>query len=82
MLFSGERTEEILAIDEALTRLQERDARIGKIGDYRFFEGSLWGRPPKPSQLSPAPPRCGWDAAQGWLFKEVKPVNHPQQGTS
>jgi len=51
MLFSEERTEEILPIDEALTRLQERDARLGEIGDYRFFEGSLWGRPPKPSHF-------------------------------
>ena len=51
MLFSEERTEEILAIDEALMRLQERDARIGEIGDYRFFEGSLGARPPKPSHF-------------------------------
>ena len=46
MLASEER-KQILAIDEVLTRLQERDARIGEIEDYRFFEGSLWGRPPK-----------------------------------
>jgi len=51
MLFSEERTEEILAIDEARTRFQVRDAPFGEIGDYRFFEVSLWGRPPKPSHF-------------------------------
>jgi hypothetical protein len=39
MLVSEERTKELLAIDEVLTRLQERDARVEEIGNCRFFEG-------------------------------------------
>jgi hypothetical protein len=51
MLASEERTKDVVAIDEVLTRLQERDARIAEIEDYRFFEGSRWGRPPKASHF-------------------------------
>ena len=39
MLVSEERTKELLVIDEVLTRLQERDARIEEIGNCRFFGG-------------------------------------------
>ena len=77
MLVSEERTKELLAIDEVLTRLQERDARIEEIGNCRFFGGPLWCRP-SPSHFR-RPWQCAWDAVQWWLSKELKPLNHPQE---
>jgi|SRR5215831_3468695 len=76
-LVSEERTKELLAIDEVLTRLQERDARIEEIGNCRFFGGPLWCRP-SPSHFR-RPWQCAWDAVQWWLSKELKPLNHPQE---
>jgi RNA polymerase sigma factor (TIGR02999 family) len=81
MLVSEERTEEILAIDEALTRLKERDARIGEIVECRFFGGLTVEETSEALSLSPATVKRGWDAARVWLFKELRPADRPQQGT-
>jgi RNA polymerase sigma factor (TIGR02999 family) len=80
MLVSEERTEEILAIDEALTRLKERDPRIGEIVECRFFGGLTVEETSEALSLSPATVKRGWDAARAWLFKELKPVDRPQRG--
>jgi RNA polymerase sigma factor (TIGR02999 family) len=81
MLVSEERTEEILAIDEALTRLKERDARIGEIVECRFFGGLTLEETAEALSLSPSTVKRGWDAARVWLFKELRPADRPQQGT-
>jgi RNA polymerase sigma factor (TIGR02999 family) len=80
MLVSEERTEEILAVDEALTRLKERDARFGEIVECRFFGGLTVEETAEALSLSPATVKRGWDTARAWLFKELKPVDLPQRG--
>src|SRR5262249_28822385 len=81
MLVSEERTEEILAIDEALARLKETDARIGAIVECRFFGGLTIEETAEALSLSRATVTRGWDTARVWLFKELRPADRLKQGT-
>ena len=73
VLVSEERSEELLALDEALSRLQEQDERIGKIVECRFFGGLSVEETADTLSISPATVKRGWNVARSWLYRELQP---------
>ena len=72
LLVSAERSEELIALDEALTRLSTADDRLGRIVECRFFGGLTVEESADALGLSPATVKRGWTTARAWLFHELK----------
>jgi RNA polymerase sigma-70 factor (ECF subfamily) len=71
ILPSPERSPEILALDEALTRLTELDARQSKIVEMRFFAGMSEEEIGDALGISARTVKRDWRVAKAWLFKEL-----------
>jgi RNA polymerase sigma-70 factor (ECF subfamily) len=75
LVFSLPRSEQFIALDEALTRLAEEDRRQSQIVEMRFFGGldeeeiaSLLG-------ISTRTVKRDWRIAKAWLFRELNRKN-------
>jgi RNA polymerase sigma factor (TIGR02999 family) len=71
ILPSPERSPEILALDEALTRLAELDVRQSKIVEMRFFAGMSEEEIGDALGISARTVKRDWRIAKAWLFKEL-----------
>ena len=60
--------EELLALDDALTRLSVSNERLGKIVLCRVFGGLTIDETAEALELSPASVKRGWAVARSWLF--------------
>lgn len=72
LLCSAEKADEILALEEALKRLEEIDERCSKIVEYRFFGGLNIEETAGVLGVSSATVKRGWQFAKTWLFQEIK----------
>lgn len=63
--------ERMLALDEALQRLEKRDERKGKIVMLRYFAGLSIEETAKALELSPATVKREWQFARTWLYREM-----------
>jgi RNA polymerase sigma factor (TIGR02999 family) len=68
---ASERAEDLLALDDALTRLIEMDGRRGKIVELRVFGGLSVEETAEALQVSPATVMRDWRVAKGWLVREL-----------
>jgi len=66
-----ERSAEVLALDHALNRLVEIDARKGQIVELRFFGGLSIEETAEVLQVSPGTVMRDWTLAKAWLRKEM-----------
>lgn len=71
-LVSEARGEELLALDEALSRLQQRDANLARIVECRFFGGLTIEETAEAIGVSPATVKRGWSLARALLYRELK----------
>lgn len=71
MLPTPERSSEIVALDEALTRLAELDQRQSKIVEMRFFAGMSEEETGEALGISARTVKRDWRIARAWLFKEL-----------
>jgi RNA polymerase sigma factor (TIGR02999 family) len=67
-----EHSEEITALDEALTRLADLDARQVRIVELRFFGGLTMEETAEYIGLSVATTKREWAIAKAWLSREIK----------
>jgi RNA polymerase sigma factor (TIGR02999 family) len=72
ILPSPERAPEIVALDEALSRLAELDERQSKIVEMRFFAGMSEEETANALGITARTVRRDWRIAKAWLFKELK----------
>jgi RNA polymerase sigma factor (TIGR02999 family) len=72
MLVSAERCEELLALDEALDRLDEREPRLARIVECRCFGGLTVDETAEALAVSTATVKRGWSLARTWLFRELQ----------
>jgi len=72
MLVSAERSEELLALDEALGRLDEREPRLARIVECRCFGGLTVDETAEALAISSATVKRGWSLARTWLFRELQ----------
>ena len=64
--------DELLALDEALDRLEKVDARAAEVVKLCFFAGLTQEQAAKELGVSLATAERLWSFARAWLFKEVK----------
>lgn len=70
-LFSDEQAEELVALDEALTRLAVADPRAARVVELRFFGGLSEAETAQALDISPKTAQRDWLVARAWLRKEV-----------
>ena len=64
--------EALLALDEALRRLDQHDPRQGRIVECRFFGGMAIQETADVLGISPATVKRGWAMAQAWLYRDLR----------
>lgn len=74
-------SEEILAVDEAVRRLEETDAQAGKVVRLRFFAGLSVDETARALDLSPRTIAREWAYARAWLHDALKGEEHTEHGT-
>jgi RNA polymerase sigma factor (TIGR02999 family) len=67
-----ERPEHILALDEALVRLADIDARQARIVECRYFAGMSVEETGAALGISPATVKRDWVLARAWLNRELR----------
>jgi RNA polymerase sigma factor (TIGR02999 family) len=72
VLAAPERGPEILALDEALNRLAQLDARQSKIVELRFFAGMTEEEAGHVLGISTRTVKRDWRIAKAWLYKELQ----------
>lgn len=68
---SNERSEEIVALDDALTRLAELDERKSRVFEMKFFAGLNFEEIAEVLQMSTVTIKRDWSFAKNWLSKEI-----------
>ncbi len=70
-------SEEILALDEALSRLRVRDALATQIVELRFFAGLSIEETAEAVEVSPRTVKREWQVARAWLHRELTKDSNP-----
>jgi RNA polymerase sigma factor (TIGR02999 family) len=65
------KTEELIALDDALGRLAEQDERAAKVVECRFFGGYTIAETADVLDVSRSTVKRDWRAAQAWLNREL-----------
>lgn len=64
-------SEEVLALDEALSRLEERDETMASVVKLRYFAGLTVPETARALELAPRTVDRQWRAAKAWLYREL-----------
>lgn len=68
---SNERADEIVALDDALTRLAALDERKSRVVEMKFFAGLNFEEIAEVLQMSIITIKRDWSFAKNWLSKEI-----------
>ena len=68
---SGEKSIDLEALDEALTRLAELDERQARVVELRYFSGLSLEETAEVLHISLATVKSDWKWAKAWLYKEI-----------
>jgi RNA polymerase sigma factor (TIGR02999 family) len=63
--------DDILALDDALRRLEARNERCGRVVECRFFAGMSIDETAAALAVSPATVKRDWTLARAWLHREL-----------
>ena len=66
------RPADLLALDEALARLEQMDERQARVVEFRFFAGMEIEETAEVLGISPATVKRDWMAARAWLNRELE----------
>ena len=80
VVLSDDHLEELLSLDQALTRLQAMDARLCRIVEHRYFGGLTVEETARVMNLSPATIKRDWKTAKAWLRRELSETGEPLRG--
>lgn len=72
MLVSAERSEDLLALDEALNQLEGHQPRLARIVECRCFGGLTVDETAEALDVSTATVKRGWSLARAWLYRMLK----------
>ena len=70
-------SEDILALNEALDRLQRFDQRQSQIVELRFFGGLTINEVAEILNISPATIKREWSIARAWLYAQIRGTAEP-----
>ena len=68
---------DLVAVDEALTNLEQRDPRKAQIVSLRYFAGLSIEETAAALDLSPATVKNEWAFARAWLYRALGPIGEP-----
>lgn len=71
LVMAASRSEELIALDEALQRLGAFDARLARVVECRFFGGMSIEETAEAMGTSPATVKRDWTLARAWLNREL-----------
>jgi RNA polymerase sigma-70 factor, ECF subfamily len=71
MVMARDRSTELVALDEALTRLAEFDVRKSRVVELRFFGGLSVDETARVLGVSLNTVKRDWTSARAWLYREV-----------
>jgi RNA polymerase sigma factor (TIGR02999 family) len=71
-LVSDARSEELLALDEALERLSQQDSTKSKIVELRYFGGLTVPQTADVLKLAPRTVEREWTLAKAWLYRALR----------
>jgi RNA polymerase sigma factor (TIGR02999 family) len=71
-IVSQERAGELVALDEALTRLAAMDERKSKVVELRFFGGMTVEETAEALRVSPITIKRDWESARAWLYLQLE----------
>lgn len=72
LVAAPDRSAEVLAIDEALTRLARLDPQQARVVECRFFGGMTVEETAEALGISTATVKRDWKVARLWLYREVQ----------
>jgi RNA polymerase sigma factor (TIGR02999 family) len=72
MVIAPDRTDELLAVHESLSRLEKLDARQGRIIELRYFGGLSIEEAAHVLGVSAKTVTRDWNIAKAWLYGELK----------
>jgi len=72
MLVSAERSEELLALDQALRDLEDREPRLARIVECRCFGGLTVDETAEALDVSSATVKRGWSLARTLLYRALR----------
>jgi RNA polymerase sigma factor (TIGR02999 family) len=71
LLVSGEDAQEILALNDALAALEQREPRLARVVECRYFAGLTIEETAEALDTSPATVKRDWAVARAWLNREL-----------
>ena len=71
MVVSGEKSVDLVALDECLSRLARFDERQARIVELRYFGGLTIEETAEALHVSPATVKSDWRSAKAWLYQEI-----------
>lgn len=71
LVYAPERSDELLALDEAMARLAQVDARKSQVVELRFFAGMTAEESAEVLGVSPNTVLRDWDFARAWLRRDL-----------
>jgi RNA polymerase sigma factor (TIGR02999 family) len=71
----------LIALDEALTRLQEIDQQQSRIVELRYFGGLTIEETAEVTKISPATVKREWTMARAWLHQELSADSNEAEST-
>lgn len=72
LISTEEEAQELIDLDEALTRLESFAERQSKVIELRFFCGFSIEETADIMSISPATVKRDWNMARSWLYREIK----------
>jgi RNA polymerase sigma factor (TIGR02999 family) len=72
LVAAEQRDVNVLALDEALTRLAQLDPQQSQIVELRFFAGLSIEDTSEVMKISPATIKRDWAMAKAWLYREMR----------
>jgi RNA polymerase sigma factor (TIGR02999 family) len=72
MMIAEESLEELVAIDEALRKLENVDKRLSRMVELRFFVGLTIEETAEVLSISPRTVKRDWELAKAWLYRTIK----------
>jgi RNA polymerase sigma-70 factor (ECF subfamily) len=80
LVFSPQRSEELLKLDDALNRLSKLDFRQSRIVELRFFGGLSVEETAELLEISPKTVKRDWSVAKAWLHGALRQTNGDVRG--
>jgi RNA polymerase sigma factor (TIGR02999 family) len=77
LLISEERSAELVALDDALQRLEKFDPRKARVVELRFFGGVSVEETAEVLKISPFTVVRDWNFAKAWLLVEIQGSGRP-----